>query len=57
MLTFDGELDSKWYRKYIVLDDIWKEPVKVPEEIVKTLREAYYMWQRVQQQSEFVGEI
>lgn len=57
MLISDYGPDSKWYKEYVVADDIWKEPVEVPEEIVKTWREAYYMWQRTQQQSELIGEI
>lgn len=49
--------DNKWYKEYVFADDIWKVPVDVPVESVKAWREAYYMWQRTQQQSEFVGEI
>ena len=57
MLTFDGRPDSKWYKKYILADDIWKEPVEVPEEILKAWREALCMYKKLQQQPEYIGEI
>lgn len=45
--------DNKWYEEYI-----WKEPVDVSEEVLKTFREAYFMYQKIQQQQvEVIGEI
>ena len=58
------EPSSNWYKEYVVSDDIWKIPIGSSEEIAKELREAYYMYKKLQlQQAEdtssltFIGEL
>lgn len=57
MPIFDYGPDSKGYKEYVSADDIWKEPVEVPEDVVKIWREAYYLHQKICQQPEYIGEI
>lgn len=60
MTKFDYEPDNKWYKKYVVADDIWKEPVNATEEIVKVWREALFIHEKLQQQLQqliYIGEL